>query len=120
MNFILNRNYTHASKLGHAIEFEKDVPTHVPPALYAEVQAIGALPEEELPEPASKLPGEPEGEKRNEDMLAAIAALVERNTRTDFGANGIPTLQALTSVLGWKPSATEARQMWARFQADKS
>ena len=39
MKFTLNRDRVHASVLGLSVEFKKGVPTHVPPELYAEVQA---------------------------------------------------------------------------------
>ena len=48
MKFTLNRDRVHASVLGLSVEFRKGVPTHVPPELYAEVQAIGAVPDDEI------------------------------------------------------------------------
>ena len=48
MKFTLNRDRVHASVLGLSVEFKKGVPTHVPPELYAEVQAVGAVPEDEM------------------------------------------------------------------------
>lgn len=53
MKFTLNRDRVHASVLGLSVEFKKGVPTHVPPELYAEVQAIGAVPEDEIVEEAA-------------------------------------------------------------------
>ena len=47
MKFTLNRNYVLASTMGHTIAFEKGKATHVPPHLYKEARAIGALPEDE-------------------------------------------------------------------------
>jgi len=121
MDFILHRDFTHASVLGHAVEFKKGVPTHVPPALYAEVRAIGAVPEGELPEETavatSAEPTDPT--KRAEDILAAIGIMAERNSRDDFSATGAPRVPALAAVLGWKPTTQERDQLWARFQVDK-
>ena len=48
MKFTLNRDRVHASVLGLSVEFKKGVPTHVPPELYAEVQAFGAVPDDEI------------------------------------------------------------------------
>ena len=48
MKFTLNRTRTLASLVGVSIEFVKDVPTHVPPEMYAEVMAAGATPVEEI------------------------------------------------------------------------
>ena len=58
MKFTLNRDRVHASVLGLSVEFKKGVPTHVPPELYAEVQAFGAVPDalalgDEIPLPES-------------------------------------------------------------------
>ena len=121
MDFVLHRDFTHASALGHAIEFKKGVPTMVPPALYAEVRAIGAVPEGELPEEAGPVtstePTDPT--KRADDILAAISLMADRNDRNDFSATGAPRVPALAAVLGWKPTTQERDQLWARFQVDK-
>lgn len=116
--FTLNRDHVLASTLGHAIEFVKDVPTMVPAPLHAAVIAIGAvLHEGEVAQEAKTT--EPDGDKRADDILAAIEVLVDRNERTDFGANGRPQVSALALLLGWKPNAAEVAALWARFQADK-
>lgn len=119
MKFVLNRDHVHASAMGHAIEFVKNVPTFVPKALHAEVQAIGALPED--PDAVTEEPktSEPDGDKRADDILAAIAVMVDRNDRNDFGANGRPAIGPMAALLGWKPTAAEVAGLWARFQADK-
>ena len=119
MLFVLNRNRTYASTMGHSIEFKKGEPTYVPPALWAEVQTIGAVPEEEIPEDETVKTNEPtDPHKRTEDILAAIELVATRNTRDDFGANGSPHVRALAVVLGWKPTPQERDLLWARFQVD--
>lgn len=120
MKFTLNRDRVYSSVLGHSIEFTKGVAVHVPPALYAEVQAIGALPDDELPEPETIQSAEPtDPNKRADEILAGIEALVERNAREDFAASGAPHVRALNAILGWKPTPQERDQLWARYQVDK-
>ncbi len=121
MNFILARDRTYASTLGHSIEFKKGVPTHVPVALYAEVQAIGAQPEEAIPdEDRPTGPAEPtDPTQRNEEILTAIKMMVERNDRMDFTAGGSPHVKSLSVLLGWKPMPQERDAVWARYQVDK-
>ena len=41
---VLNRNYVLTTTKGHSVAFEKGKPTHVPPAIYQEALAIGAIP----------------------------------------------------------------------------
>lgn len=119
MKFVMHRDRTYASVLGHAVEFKKGVATHVPPELYAEVQAIGAVPEEEIPvsakAAATKEPGD--AHTRREEIFTAFEMLALRNERGDFTAGGAPKDQVLESVLGWKLSAKERDMLWAEFKA---
>ena len=50
MKFTLNRDKVLASTRGHTIEFIKGEPVEVPHDMVSEVMAIGAIPEEDLPE----------------------------------------------------------------------
>ena len=118
MKFTLFQDRTHASLLGHSVEFKKGVPTLVPPALYAEVQAIGAVPEDELPAEEVSLTEPSDPSKRTEDILAALDMIATRNDRTDFGANGSPRIPAMAVILGWKPTSQERDALWARYQVD--
>lgn len=121
MKFTLNRDRVHASLLGLSVEFKKGVPTHVPPALYAEVQAIGAVPEDEIAEAEAPVksaePSDPV--KRKEDIFAAFEVLALRNSREDFTAGGSPRDQALESILGWRLSAKERDMLWTEFKVGK-
>ena len=118
MKFILNRDRVHASLLGLSVEFKKGVPTHVPPELYAEVQAFGAVPEDEIvgasPTVKTNEPADPV--KRKDDIFAAFEMLALRNTREDFTAGGAPRDQVLESMLGWKLSAKERDMLWTEFK----
>lgn len=120
MEFVMMRDRTIASVLGHAIEFKKGVPMHVPPALYPEVLAAGGVPKGELSEEESSAVVEPvEPHVRSEKIQLAIAALVERGKREDFTAHGAPHPKALSTELGWPVAAKERDAEWALFQADQ-
>ena len=121
MKFTLNRDRVHASVLGLSVEFKKGVATHVPPELYAEVQAIGAVPEDEIvDEKAAIKTNEPsDPNKRKEDVFAAFEMLALRNERGDFTAGGSPRDQVLESMLGWKLSAKERDVLWTEFKVGK-
>ena len=118
MKFTLNRTRSYASLLGLSIEFVKNQPTYVPPALYAEVQAIGAIPEDEIDAPPASATNEPvDPIDRKGDIFTAFEMLALRNERGDFTAGGAPRDNALESVLGWKLSAKERDILWAEFKA---
>lgn len=119
MKFISSRDRTITSLTGHAIEFKKGVPTFVPREMHAEVLELGCVPEEELPDSGEgdKTLVEPtDPTDRQNALLAVIAVMVERNSRDDFGANGAPSIKALSDALGWKPSAEERDTAWLEYQ----
>lgn len=109
MKFTLNRNLTLASTSGHAIVFVKDEPIFVPPPMYKEVKALGAIPQEDEPEVAvdtkDKTPQDPD--ERASQIKGAIEALTLRNRREDFTAGGAAHQKALAEYLGWTPTAKE-------------
>ena len=109
MYFVLNRDRTIASTTGHCVEFKKDQPTFVPPPMWQEVQNLGAVPTEDIPEdlgaPVSKAPTEPA--EREKAIREAIEALTLKNNRDDFNAGGKPNLKPLSDFLGWSVSAKE-------------
>ena len=121
MKFITYRNRTVSSTSGLSVEFKKGEPTYVPPPMYNDVIAAGAVPEEEIPE--DELPkGKPTPEQlaeREKQMSAAFAKLVDANSREDFTSGGTPTQAAMSRELGWTPSAKERDAAWAKFLADK-
>lgn len=109
MYFVLNRDRVIASTTGHCVEFKKDQPTFVPPPMWQEVQNMGAIPTEDIPEdlnaPVSKAPVEPA--EREKAIREAIEALTLKNNREDFNAGGKPNLKPLSDFLGWSVSAKE-------------
>jgi hypothetical protein len=118
MNFVMMRDRTIASVHGHAVEFKKGVATHVPPVMYDEVMAAGAVPEEELPEEEPKAndaePTDPS--ERKALVMAAIEQIALKNSREDFTASGAPHGKALAAVLGFRVDNKERDLLWAEFQ----
>lgn len=117
MKFVSLRSFTLTSTLGHAVRFEKGEPTFVPPALYAEAQAAGAVPEEELPEaPAKSGPEAPSDPVAREKAISdAMTQMVVDARRDDFTAAGLPHLRVLKQVLGWEVPAPERDAVWAKL-----
>ena len=118
MKFVMLRNRTIASTLGHSIEFVKGVPTFVPPELYSEVIAAGAAPEEEIPE--EELPrksNEPvAADEREMELFIAFETIVTRNRREDFTAGGTPNVTVLAQELGWTVPTKERDIAWVKFR----
>lgn len=118
MKFVMLRDRVVASVTGHAVEFKKGEPTHVPAAMYKEVLAAGGVPEDELPDDDAKKTVEPTDAEERAGLLAeAIKIIVERARREDFGATGAPNVKVLSTELGWTVNAQERDIAWAQFQA---
>ncbi|MBS0453963.1 MAG: hypothetical protein JSS14_21895 [Proteobacteria bacterium] len=118
MKFVMNRDRIVNSVLGHAIEFKKGQPTHVPPALYEEVMSAGAVPEEELAEdekPQPKL----SAEDRKVLIVTAIEEIVLKNDPKEFTAAGMPHTKVISAKVGFDVAADERDAAWAAFQAAK-
>jgi hypothetical protein len=124
MKFIMHRDRTVASVLGHSIEFKKGQPTHVPPALIKQVLEVGGEPadaaelkddpRDEKPAGGKPEPGDPD--EREKQILEAMELLVTENKRENFTAGGAPHNKALTALLGWAPDAKERDAVWVKFQ----
>jgi hypothetical protein len=117
----MRRNRTVVSSLGHSVEFAKDMPTYVPPELYQEVMAAGAVPEEEGfdPVPAQQAQGVVEPTDpfvREAALFAAFEALSLRGKREDFTASGTPHPKAMEKELGWKVSNKERDTAWTLYR----
>ena len=123
MKFVLHRNKVIASTMGLAIEFEKGVPTFVPPNMYQEVIAAGGVPESELTDEELKTgnPGELlDPAERKAALMTAFEQIVLRNIREEFTAGGTPHNAVMAKELGWSVSAKERDIAWAEFKADKA
>lgn len=121
MNFVMNRSKV-VSGHGHAVEFEKGKPTHVPPELYALVIAAGAVAEgdadfdlDDKPKVPAGAPADPQ--ERKDAVFQAFEVLVETNDSSNFTAGGTPTAKALASLVGWSLQAKEIATLWVEFKA---
>lgn len=122
-NFVLNRNHTLRTLVGHIIDFKKGAPTYVPPACVKDAVAIGAIcpdgevdvldPEEVVVAPLSI-------EERQEKIVAAFKVLEERAQRGDFNAAGAPTKAAMVKVLDFETEKKEYEPLWVAYTAEKS
>ena len=115
MKFTLHANRVVAFTSGHAIEFKKGVPTHVPKELWKQVQAIGAIPDEILEEDEAKAVPELSADERREKLLAAMAELADTNIREDFTGNGSPSIPALKARTGLVADAKERDALWLEY-----
>lgn len=116
MNFVLNRDRVVSTLSGHAIEFKKGVPTHVPVEAYRDVIAIGATPEDEIPEEDLKKSDVPEGEAREAAIFAAFEKIALRNDSGEFTAGGVPRDGVLETAVGFKVPSKEREALWLKFK----
>jgi hypothetical protein len=119
---ILNRNHTLTSLYGHSVRFEKGVPTHVPSLVQAEALAIGAEFEdgEGVKVEEEKVNAEPlDPVARAEAIYAAVMTLAEKNDVDDFAASGLPKVESVTRVAGFKVSGKDVSKAW-QVRADRA
>lgn len=122
VKFVLHRNLTVPSTMGHTIEFKKGEPTHVPKEMWKDVQAVGAVPEDELDNDEVKPPViviDPEDRKAM--IFAAMKQIVEKGEREAFTGNGSPHAKVISEIAGFAIDAKERDAMWIEFrQANKA
>lgn len=122
-DYVLNRNYTHRSLLGHSVEFKKGEPVFVPPILEKEVVAIGAQRVDgENPavvEEVKKAEEVLSDDQRQDELYAAFDLLVERNDSGDFTAQGIPTVKAVEKIVGFNVEKKEVVESYAAYRIAK-
>lgn len=113
----MNRDFT-ISGMGHAIAFKKDVAQHVPPTLHTEAMRCGAVPvdqaEVEHVATPHKRVAEVQGDERAKKIVAAMDTLVAGNDRMSFGANGLPTIRAITRITGIELESNERDDLWQK------
>jgi alpha-beta hydrolase superfamily lysophospholipase len=119
--FKLNRNFTIRSLSGHVVRFNKNEPTHVPDPVIAEAVAIGAervdaQQDALVDDDTVKAPVALVGSEREAAILKAIEGVVKLARRLDFTGQGIPTVKALNSALGFEIDRKELETMWAKYQ----
>lgn len=119
MKFVLNRNRVIASVCGLSVEFVKGEPTHVPPAMYAEVVAAGGVSEEEIdlePKGNDEAAEPVDPTVRQADIFKAFETITLRGRREDFTAAGAPHAKAVSTVLGWTLQNKERDTAWTAFK----
>lgn len=122
IQFVLNRNHTLSTVMGHTIEFKKGEATHVPKECWKEATAIGAVPADELPEDEIVEP-EPvlDPEDRKAMIFAAMQDIVTRGVREEFTGNGSPHAKVVSEKVGFVIDAKERDAAWSEFrQANKA
>lgn len=122
MKFILHRNLTVPSTMGHTIEFKKGEPTHVPKEMWKDAQAVGAVPEDELDVDEVKQPETAlDPEDRKALIFAAMKQVVEKGEREAFTGNGSPHAKVISEIVGFTIDAKERDAVWVEFrQANKA
>ena len=121
----LNRDYVLATTKGHVISFAKDEPTHVPPAVYNDAIAIGAVPVDGtdpnvLVDPVEKAVVPLTVEERQTAIIATFAKIVETNNREDFTASGQPHFKAVSEILGYRVAGKDVAAAWQAYNEMKA
>lgn len=122
MKFTMPIDKVVATRAGHTIDFKTGVPTHVPKEAWREVQAAGAVPEDQeavqvarkAAVAAQTIVDDPV--ERRARMFEAFTSMVERNKRGDFGASGAPHQKVVESIVGFDITAQERDSLWVEFQ----
>ena len=119
---VLNRNFTHASTLGHAVRFVKDKATLVPNPLVREIIALGGVRadgEDGVAAPVKKVDATPTNPADRLDAVSeAIEKVVAENTRSNFTGTGMPKVGAVTNEAGFRVDKTELNKAW-QLRADE-
>jgi len=119
--FVMNRKFM-VKGFGHEIQFEPNVPTHVPPILHTEAMRCGAVAMDQenatqVQREQGRIP-EVQGEERAETITRAMDKLVQENLRMSFGADGLPTTKAIFRLTGIDLEKNERNAVW-RARAQK-
>lgn len=120
--FVLHRNYSMRSLMGHIIDFKKGQPTYVPPICAREAAALGAECVDgkvDLLGPESIAPTPLSFDERHDSILAAFQLIEGRAQRGDFSGAGIPKASAMEKLLGFEMEPKELAPMWTTYLVDK-
>lgn len=120
MLFVLQRDRVVGNISGHFIGFKKGEPVYVPKEMWAEVQAIGAVPQGDLPqdEVIEVVPAL-DATEREAAYFKAFEKLIERNERGDFTASGLPNAKMLEKFLDFTVVNKERDIMWDKYNEAK-
>ncbi len=121
MKFVMPRDRTIATKMGHTIKFVKGELTHVPSECHDEIIAVGGVPEHEIEEDARGANERPENPlEAKAEAFKVFEAMKLKNDSKEFTAGGLPHPRAILQRLGWAVDAKERDALWAEFvQAEK-
>ena len=116
---VLNRDHTLVTTKGHVVAFEKGKPTFVPPSVFQDAIAIGAVPDDgsdpdvlkDAPEDISPLTLE----ERETAIMATFEGLIARNERETFTAAGHPHFNAVSALVGFKVAGKEVASIWQKY-----
>lgn len=117
MKFTMQRDRVIATTMGHAIEFKKGVPTHVPPECWAIVQQHGAIPEEDIPDPEVKALAPSDPIERKNAIKKAMTTIVARNQREDFTAAGLPHTKVVSMEVKFPIDSKERDLVWDELRS---
>jgi hypothetical protein len=117
--FKMDRDFKIAA-LGHSIQFRKGEETHVPSALHQEAMKFGAVPcdaDAKLNMPKQfKKPVIPVDGDRMQAIIKACAYLQDKNAKDDFGANGLPKVGSIKSIVDFVVSGKERDEAWVTMK----
>ena len=119
--YIAHRNITVSSLCGRSVEFKKGEPTLCPPAMHAELLAMGIMPVDPVEDTPESMSNEPsvQGE-REAALFAMFEKLTLRARREDFTAVGVPHAAVLAKELGWgQLNGKERDAAWAKWSLEK-
>ena len=116
---IMQRDFV-IKTLGHSIPFKTGKEQWVPPECHGEAMKFGAVPvnaDDDLQlEKAPERPKVITGADRDEALNDACKYLQQINNTDDFGANGLPKVKALKSIVGFDVSSAERDATWTKMK----
>jgi len=105
---------------GHSIPFKANKKQWVPPECHGEAMKFGAVPiDKDVDLKLEKAPERPKvitGEDRDKALHKAMIYLQEANVTADFGANGLPKVKAVASIVGFDVSGAERDAAWTKMK----
>lgn len=121
--YVLNRNYTHRSLLGHSVGFTKGQPTWVPPGpIEIEVVKIGAeMVDGENPsvlDDDTPVKEELSAEELELLVREAFKQVVKANNSKDFTGAGVPTVKAIEKITGEDVERSFIEEIWAKVKEE--
>ena len=105
---------------GHSISFAPGIERWVPPECHSEAMKFGAVAVDQKEDlKLEKAPERPKvitGQDREEALQEAMVYLHATNNTDDFGANGLPKVGAVKSIVGFDVSGAERDGAWTKMK----